>query len=35
MLYKARSNVIKFYDDDYLMVSVAKTKVVKGEGLKY
>ena len=34
MLNKARSNVIKFYDCYYLMVPVAKNKVVKGEGLK-
>ena len=33
MLYKARNNVIKFYDDYSLMVSEAKNKVTKGTGL--
>ena len=33
MLYKARNNVIKFYDDYSLMVSEAKHKVTKGAGL--
>ena len=34
MLYKARSDVIKFYDGYSLMVTEAKNKVVKGEGPK-
>ena len=34
MLYKARNNVIKFYDDYYSMVSEAKHKAAKGTGLK-
>ena len=34
MLYKARSEAIKFYDDYSLMMSEAKTKVPKGTGLK-
>ena len=34
MLYKARNEVIKFYDDCSLMVSKAKTKAAKGTGLK-
>ena len=34
MLYKARSEAIKFYDDYSLMMSEAKTKVTKGTGLK-
>ena len=33
-LYKARSKVIKFYDDYFLMMSEAKTKATKGTGLK-
>ena len=33
-LYKARSEVIKFYDDYCLMMSEAKTKATKGTGLK-
>ena len=33
MLYKARNNVIKFYDDYSLMVSEAKHEVTKGTGL--
>ena len=34
MLCKARSNVIKFYDDYSSMVSKAKLKATKGTGLK-
>ena len=38
MLYKARNEAIKFYDDYYLMASEAKNKAknqtTKGEGLK-
>ena len=34
MLYKARSEAIKFYDDYSLMMSEAKTKATKGTGLK-
>ena len=34
MLYKARSEAIKFYDYYSLMMSEAKTKVTKGTGLK-
>ena len=34
MLYKARKEVIEFYDDYFLMVSEAKTKATKGIGLK-
>ena len=34
MLYKARSNVIKFYDGYSSMVSKAKLKATKGTGLK-
>ena len=34
MLYKARSNVIKCYDDYSSMVSKAKHKATKGTGLK-
>ena len=34
MLYKARNEAIKFYDDYSLMMSEAKTKATKGEGLK-
>ena len=33
MLYKARNNVFKFYDDYSLMVSEAKHEVTKGTGL--
>ena len=33
MLYKARNNVIKFYDDYSSIVSEAKHKVTKGTGL--
>ena len=39
MLYKARNEVIKFYDDYSLMMSEAKTKAkkmrLKEQGLKY
>ena len=34
MLYKARNEAIKFYDDYSLMISVAKSKAAKGTGLK-
>ena len=34
MLYKARNEAIKFYDDYSLMMSEAKTKAAKGTGLK-
>ena len=34
MLYKARNEAIKFYDDYSLMMSKAKTKATKGKGLK-
>ena len=34
MVYKARSDAIKFNDDYSLMMSEAKTKVTKGTGLK-
>ena len=34
MLYKARKEAIKFYDDYSLMVSEAKNKPTKGTGLK-
>ena len=34
MLYKARSEAIKFYDDYSLMMSAAKIKATKGTGLK-
>ena len=36
MLYKARNDAIKFYDDYSLMMSKAKTKskATKGTGLK-
>ena len=34
MLYKARNEVIKFYDDYSLMMSEAKHKATKGTGLK-
>ena len=33
-LYKARNEAIKFYDDYSLIMSEAKIKAVKGEGLK-
>ena len=34
MLYKARNEPIKFYDDYSLVMSEAKVKAVKGAGLK-
>ena len=34
MLYKARSEAVKFFDDYSLMVSQAKNKATKGTGLK-
>ena len=34
MLYKAKNNVLKFYDDYSSMVSKAKHKVTKGTGIK-
>ena len=34
MLYKARGEAIKFYDDYFLMMSEPKTKATKGIGLK-
>ena len=34
MLYNARSEAIKFYDDYSLTISEAKTKAAKGKGLK-
>ena len=34
MLYKARNEAIKFYDDYSLMISEAKNKATMGEGLK-
>ena len=34
MLYKARNEVIKFYDDYSFMMSEAKYKATKGTGLK-
>ena len=35
MLYKARNEVMKLYDDDYSsMMSDAKNKASKGDGLK-
>ena len=34
MLYKARSEAIKFYDDYSLMMSEGKTKATKGTWLK-
>ena len=34
MLYKARSEAIKFYDDYLSMMSEAKNKATKGTGLK-
>ena len=34
MLYKARSNVIQFYDDYSSMVFEAKHEATKGKGLK-
>ena len=34
MVYKARNNVINFFDDYFSMVSEAKHEVSKGTGLK-
>ena len=34
MLYKARNEAIKFYDDYSSMMSEAKPKATKGTGLK-
>ena len=34
MLYKARNEAIKFYDDYSLMISAAKYRATKGTGLK-
>ena len=34
MLYKARKEAIKFYDDYSLMMSEAKYRATKGKGLK-
>ena len=34
ILYKARNEAIKFYDDYSLMMSEAKNKATKGTGLK-
>ena len=34
MLYKAKNEAIKFYDDYSLMISEAKNKATMGEGLK-
>ena len=34
MLYKARNNVVKFFNDYSLMVSEAKNKATKGTELK-
>ena len=34
MLYKARNEAMKFYDDYSLMMSEAKNKATKGTGLK-
>ena len=35
MIYKARNNVIKFYEDYSSMVSEAKHKQLKEQDLKY
>ena len=35
MLYKARNNVTKFFDDFSSMVSEVKHEATKGTGLKY
>ena len=35
MIYKARNNVIKFYEDYSSMVSEAKHKELKEQDLKY
>ena len=34
MLYKAKNEAIKFYDDYYLIMSEAKYRAKKGKGLK-
>ena len=34
MLYKARNNIIKFYDDYSSMISEAKYEATKGKALK-
>ena len=34
MLYKARNEAIKFYDDYYLIMSESKSKATRGKGLK-
>ena len=34
MFYKARKEVIKFFDDYFSMVSEAKNRATKGTGLK-
>ena len=34
MLYKARNEAIKFYDDYFLITPEAKIKATKGTGLK-
>ena len=34
MLYKARSETLKFYDDYSLVMAEGKTKATKGTGLK-
>ena len=34
MLYKARNNIIKFYDDYYSMASEARHEAIKGKGHK-
>ena len=35
MLYKARNNAMKFFDDYSSIVSEAKHEATKGAGLKY
>ena len=35
MLYKARNNVMKFFDDYSSIASEAKHEATKGTGLKY
>ena len=34
MLYKARENVLKFFDDYCLILSEAKHRATKGTGIK-
>ena len=34
MLYKARNEAIKFYDDYSLIMSESKSKAARGKGLK-